>query len=529
MTTDGQFFYAASDEGLKKAPVNSNNLADYRNWQNLSGINGLTAGSVASVVIFQNNIVALKNDSLFITTNGNWSFFYASDYTIKDINISGGKLLLSETLNNAGRIISLSIQGNIDELIQHASFTQAPRQAIFLAGNYWIADTLSGLSKYAGNHFEPYIPNSPYATATGQLQVFNNTLWAGAGSVTLNWEPTNNKAGLYKFSGDAWTNFNAAGFPVMDSFPDIVSRAVDPSDESLWAGSYGGGLLNIKPGHTIQTYKQNSPLQAAYFAPGSYRISGLAFDTDNHLWIANYGAHQNIAVRKKDGSWRSFFIPYSIPENAVAQIVIDDANQKWIVAPKGNGLFCFNHGQSIDNPGDDLWKWYRAGQGNGNLPDNNILSIAKDKNGFIWVGTMQGVGIIQCPQEAFTSSGCEAVLPVVQQDHFAGYLFRDEQVQSMVVDGADRKWIGTKNGVWLISADGAKTIFRFTAENSPLVSNDVKQIAIDGNSGEVFLLLIKASALSAAPPQKAAIPTATYWFFPTLFHPDIPARLLSAV
>jgi hypothetical protein len=102
------------------------------------------------------------------------------------------------------------------------------------------------------------------------------------------------------------------------------------------------------------------------------------------------------------------------------------------------------------------------------------------------VGTDQGVGIIQCPEQVFTQQGCEAILPVVQQDAFAGYLFSDEQVQSIAVDGADRKWIGTKNGVWLISPDGSSTIYRFTETNSPLLSNDVRQIAIDGKTGEVF-------------------------------------------
>ena len=85
-----------------------------------------------------------------------------------------------------------------------------------------------------------------------------------------------------------------------------------------------------------------------------------------------------------------------------------------------------------------------------------------------------------------TASGCDAVLPVVQQDNFAGYLFRDEQVQHIAVDGANRKWVATQNGVWLISADAEKTIYRFTESNSPLLSNDVKQIAIDPTTGEVF-------------------------------------------
>ena len=40
---------------------------------------------------------------------------------------------------------------------------------------------------------------------------------------------------------------------------------------------------------------------------------------------------------------------------------------------------------------------------------------------------------------------------VVQYDNFAGYLFEAEQVKVIAVDGANRKWIGTNNGVWLIS------------------------------------------------------------------------------
>ena len=120
-----------------------------------------------------------------------------------------------------------------------------------------------------------------------------------------------------------------------------------------------------------------------------------------------------------------------------------------------------------------------------------MLCIAKDKNSFIWVGTAKGVGIVQCPQEVFGAQGCDAVLPIVQQDNFAGYLFGDEQVQTIAVDGADRKWVGTKNGAWLISPEGDKIIYRFTADNSPLLNNDVQKIAIDGKTGEVFFATAK--------------------------------------
>jgi hypothetical protein len=117
--------------------------------------------------------------------------------------------------------------------------------------------------------------------------------------------------------------------------------------------------------------------------------------------------------------------------------------------------------------------------------------VAKDKSGFIWVGTTDGIGVIQCPQDIFTSQGCEAIWPIVPQGIFADYLFKGQEVRSIAVDGADRKWVATKNGVFLISAEGEKVIYQFTEDNSPLLSNDVKKVTIDGKTGEVFFATFK--------------------------------------
>ena len=69
----------------------------------------------------------------------------------------------------------------------------------------------------------------------------------------------------------------------------------------------------------------------------------------------------------------------------------------------------------------------------------------------------------------------------------AGLLFQRESVNAIAVDGANNKWIGTNNGVWLISDDAEKIIHRFTKDNSPMPSNDVRSIVIQPNSGEVFI------------------------------------------
>src|SRR5690606_15641208 len=75
----------------------------------------------------------------------------------------------------------------------------------------------------------------------------------------------------------------------------------------------------------------------------------------------------------------------------------------------------------------------------------------------------------------------------VQFDQFAGYLFQNEIVRAIAVDGANRKWIGTNNGVWLISPEGDNIIERFTEENSPLPSDRIQTIEIDQVTGDVYI------------------------------------------
>ena len=61
-------------------------------------------------------------------------------------------------------------------------------------------------------------------------------------------------------------------------------------------------------------------------------------------------------------------------------------------------------------------------------------------------------------------------------------------IKAIEVDGANRKWIGTNNnGIYLVSADGQKTLHHFTTENSPLPSDCIESIAINDDSGEVFI------------------------------------------
>ncbi len=486
-TSDGSFFYAATEEGLKKAPMTGVNLANYTSWQNISGGNGLPPGICQNVLTVENKVIVQKNDSLFVQTGTNWSLLYTDTWPFVSSNTTENKIQLCERqLNGTSRIVIVNSDGAVSRIVANTGAVSFPRKAILFNNNPWVADQFACLSQIStSSAYQQYVLDSPQATASGEMVVFNNTFYASSGSVNEAWNYQYNGDGIYTFRQGSWNNINRYLYRPIDSLLDYVTIAIDRRDESIWAGSYGGGLLHIKPGPIFEIFKQNN-LGVTVGDPGSYRVAGLAFDRENHLWISNFGAAQQLRVRKNDGTWKNLTVPFPLFDNAVAQIIIDDNNYKWIVAPLGNGLICYDHGASIDNISDDAWRRYLGGAGRGNLPVNEVLCVAKDKNGFIWVGTTDGIGVIQCPGDVFTSQQCEAVLPVVPNGNFAGLLFKGQEVRSIAVDGADRKWVATKNGVFLISAGGEKVIYRFTEDNSPLLSSDVKKITIDGKTGEIY-------------------------------------------
>lgn len=470
--------FAATAQGLKSASLSASNLQDFREWNVEPSLKGHPMRLIESDAA---NVFAERNDSIFTLRDNDWSFLYYAD-RISGLGISGQQLLITQNAP-ASRIIRLSYDGAIIETIQHPHFTATPHEAISFENEIWIADSTAGVSRFTGSSFVSANPSSPAGIVQGKVLYADKKIFATAGGMSNN-QPRNLPASLYTFSERQWTTTNGSTHPILASANDLNAIAFNKTKNDIWLASFGDGLFRLGSDKSIQQFKEGSFLSTSLSDPNAYNVSGLAFDNDGVLWISNSGATESIIALKPDGTVQKFRPPFALNRNAVADIVIDDANQKWIISP-GNGLLILNSGQ-LGNANDDQWRLMRTGVGAGNLPTNEVLSLSKDAFGFIWVGTSSGIGIYQCTEQVFTNEGCEALLPVVQEGTFAGYLFKGEAVQSIEVDGANRKWIGTRNGAWLISEDGDRTIQRFTTDNSPLPDNNILDIEIDRNTGEVY-------------------------------------------
>ena len=171
-------------------------------------------------------------------------------------------------------------------------------------------------------------------------------------------------------------------------------------------------------------------------------------------------------------------------------MIIDNNDQKWIViriyGPITSPLLVFK--EDPTTPANSKYILLSQQAGNGNIPGQYVYAMAVDKNGAVWIGTEAGIGVFFNPENIFTGQNFDAQQILVQQGLYVQYLMENEKVTAIAVDGANRKWIGSEGGgLYLFSADGTKQIYHFTTDNSPLFSNNILALAIDPETGEVFI------------------------------------------
>lgn len=496
-TSDGTFFYAATNNGIYKASLNDPQIFNYSSWSKDTTIPNHN-GAFTSIAYFSNKLFTVNanvrggNDTLMYNDGTVWTGFPDSNLVDYDMKVSANNNHLVMKLSYTMYAYDVSLQRT--HLMYWWIYPNMQPVDGFVDDNniFWIADNNNGLIRFALPYdFSLHTPNGPKSQASYAMQCMDDDLWVASGTI-IGTSAAYSQNGTYLFSNEEWKTLdrnNDHGYDTL-GYHDVVCIAVDPKDSKhAFAGTWGSGLLEYRDNGVTNVYNtSNSTLQIISLSSGTFRpiqVGGVAFDSDNNLWVTNTLNSTPLSVRKTDGSWQSFVIPSQFANTFIYNIIVDDFNQKWMVSPgTGIGVFAEN---DISNPNDNSFKLLTAAVGNGNLPSINVYSIAKDKDGAIWIGSDQGVAVIYNPGNVFSGGNYDAQQILIQQDGHTQYLLQTEYVLAIAVDGANRKWFGTvSGGVFLMSADGTQLLQHFTVDNSPLLSNYVRCISINDNTGEVF-------------------------------------------
>jgi len=499
LTFNNSYFFASTESGIYYADIDANNLADFNQWTKDETLlhPDLPYNLIES---FQGKIYTnyfsqkYNRDTLFVLEGGQWDYF-ALDNTSEhhQMNVNGDKLILVNRYNVQVYDENMNIEYKITK--PGGESLECFAATLDESNNVWIGDKWKGMLKTwnSGKESEIIKPNGPGAKGVFAMDAFGPAVWVASGGYQSDWAKIYNHEGVYSFIDEEWVTHNKKNTPAFDTITDWVCAKVDKANPAIaYIGTWGDGLLKFENNEITEIFDQdNSSLQPNVAAPSLVYVSGLDFDSQHNLWVANSSANDVLSVMKNNGEWKSFNLGGAMSAADISELIVDKLDQKWILKRKDGYLAVFNDNNTIDDITDDNIKVMSSATGNGGIPGNKVYSFAVDHDGEIWAGTDEGICVFYSPGNVFEPGAnfdaSQILVPRNDGSGLADILLETETVTAITVDGANKKWIGTdRAGVFLLSEDGLKQIHHFTIDNSPLLSNNITDIAINEN-GEVFI------------------------------------------
>lgn len=262
---------------------------------------------------------------------------------------------------------------------------------------------------------------------------------------------------------------------------NITALVVD-TDDRLWVGTHRG-LVMYDGNSWVEINKKISPeftLKA---------VSELFLAPDGKLYVAGYKDNLGLAGVKVSGGglmvydqndWKSYTPENSdIPYDFVADFAIAPNGDLWMTSGIEDGGLVKFDGQ----------KFTHFNQSNSELPTPMIRDIGIDQQGVVYIGTIKGL---------YKQVG--EVWEKVLLSEKTGIGFADKMdtrlqpdVRSLAIDAKGTMWVGTReSGLYRIKGGRLRNLL---TENSPITSNNIREIIADPDGRTWFLTGLKKENL----------------------------------
>ncbi|WP_264512058.1 T9SS type A sorting domain-containing protein [Flavobacterium sp. N1719] len=527
------FIYAATDSnGIKSAAVTNPFLIDFNQWQVFD------SGNWLGIQAKQNQLMLCNTNNIIYTSNGaGFNPVYTLGQTAVDFRVVDNYTVIT----TAQKVVVLNAGNTLETLVNTSQYTVEPvtfNAAIVASDQLYIATNEVGLLETGMSSINLQVlkPSGPDSNQPFRLLKTDDKLFVTYGKFNFTYNPYSPTPPYqpYLLPINYFTkDLGWSKIPTTDIFDarSLSSVAVNPKNTSeTYISSYFSGVLKLEDMVPTVLYNQTNTgtngLESLVLSPPDptyvdIRINGLKYDSKGNLWMTNAYVDKGIKVLKTGGQWQSFDLNTVLTEpffERYGQIQIDKNDTKWIPSYRANGLIIFN--ENYNN------KCLLVKTGTeGNLPSMDVRCVAIDNRNQVWIGTARGLRTISSADTFINADNIQSkaiiINEVIDGVELAQELFYEQVILDICVDGANRKWVSiADSGVYLVSANGQETIFHFTKENSPLPSNNVADIEIDGTTGEVFFATEKGLISYKGTATKPSDDLAGVYVYPNPVRPE---------
>ena len=441
---DNQLF-AVSDRGIQHGNL-SKNLPDFNNWV----FDTFLGSNVRSLTIWNDQLYAIvDNTKLAQFKIDHWEIINSSNSSSIEKLIVGNGEMYGFTGN---AILTFSNDSWIESLNLSNSVVNT---AHYLDG-FWLGHGNKGLESPSGNFLNP---EGPYSDNMYKIRYLNNQIHAFYGIWPEEYKGQVDSLGYDSFDNSNWT------YNEIDGFYNISDGAY--FNKRLYLSSVGYGIYDtelqttIELGDNLDGYGPVIPQLAAYD-----NLYAISWRHDNSLFIID----ENNQVTPISSTKITSIYPQGITVSTRGSI--------WIANSliDGGGVITFN-------PETDDLRYLSTLDG---LSSNFIRSLVINEDDEAWV-TMNNGARIFADATYVPENDSKAYSPIYENQA----LFNNEDIKAIAFDGGNRPWINTQDGLWVFDENITKVEHHFNIENSSLPSHDIKDIAYNSKTGEMYILTDK--------------------------------------
>ena len=308
-------------------------------------------------------------------------------------------------------------------------------------------------------------------------------------------------------------------------YVDVNSVDIDPLDPNHVFAGAKSGLYEFQNGKFIKHYNsENSLITSFNNTSKNYQlITSIKYDSDGNLWMLNSQSpsNQSLIEYTKDGKWVSHHKPELYNLGSMECLMQDSRGLLWFVNNHHElpSIYCYQASTDQLN----IYSSFVNEDGT-TLTPNYVRYVTEDKNHDMWIGT--NIGPLLLYKKDITSDTpifTQVKVPRNDGTNYADYLLSGVDISYIAIDGSNRKWFGTNgNGIYVISNDCLTQVYHFTTNNSNLLSNNIESIAINEQTGEVFVGTDKGlcSYMSDASSPNNEMTKDNVWAYPNPVKPD---------